>query len=175
MPNSQSLFSVSAKPIKFLFHHRLEPRRPPPRLAPADVSEEQLRATGDDWPLNATQEELNEAMSHDPTVAHETGGSGIDASKNSEHGKKGARSWASLREVLGLLYKLLSAPTCSKQKLAQRPQRTGLVLYQSLVKIYHPVLSSSNHGIMDKRDMCTSPLKQPFPTWPSGLIQQLKR
>ena len=30
-------------------------------------------------------------MSHDPTVAHETGGSGIDASKNSKHGKKGSK------------------------------------------------------------------------------------
>ena len=92
MPNSQSLSSVSAKPIKFLFHHRLELRRArPPKEEPADISEEQLRATGDDWPLNATHEELDEAISHDPTVAHETGSSGIDASKNSKHGKKGSK------------------------------------------------------------------------------------
>ncbi|OCL03011.1 hypothetical protein AOQ84DRAFT_326592 [Glonium stellatum] len=73
------------------------PLPPPPRTQapppeePADVSEDQLRATGADWPLSATQEELDEAMSHDPTVAHETGGSDIDASKDSKHGKKGSK------------------------------------------------------------------------------------
>jgi len=77
---------------------------------PADISEERLRATG--------QEELDEAMSHDPTVAHETGGSGIDASRTPNMARKGARSWGSLREVLGLLYELLSALISSKQKLA---------------------------------------------------------
>lgn len=61
-----------------------------PPEEPADISEEQLRATGADWPLNATQEELDEAISHDPTMAHETGGSDIDTSRT-QHGKKGSR------------------------------------------------------------------------------------
>ncbi|KAF2814806.1 uncharacterized protein BDZ99DRAFT_548967 [Mytilinidion resinicola] len=73
------------------------PLPPPPQTAtappdqPADLSDEHLRATGADWPLNATQEELDDAMSHDPTTAHETGGSDIDASKTTKHGKKGSR------------------------------------------------------------------------------------
>ncbi|KAF2501204.1 hypothetical protein BU16DRAFT_450690 [Lophium mytilinum] len=73
------------------------PLPPPPQTAtappdqPANLSDEHLRATGADWPLNATQEELDDAMSHDPTTAHETGGTDIDASKNTKHGKKGSR------------------------------------------------------------------------------------
>ena len=73
------------------------PLPPPPHIAepppeePADISEEQLRATGADWPLNATQEELDEAMEHDPATAHETGGQDINAAKDSKHGKKGSK------------------------------------------------------------------------------------
>jgi hypothetical protein len=63
----------------------------PPPEKPATVSDNELRATGADWPLNATQEELDEAMSHDPTTAHETGGKDIDASKNAKNGKKGSK------------------------------------------------------------------------------------
>jgi len=63
----------------------------PPPEETAEVTDEHLRATGSDWPLNATQEELDAAMEHDPTVAHETAGSDIDASKNHKHGKTGSR------------------------------------------------------------------------------------
>lgn len=73
------------------------PLPPPPRVnepppnKPATVTDEHLRATGADYPLNATQEELDDAMSHDPTTAHETGGADIDAAKGKHHGKKGSR------------------------------------------------------------------------------------
>ncbi|KAH7138927.1 hypothetical protein B0J11DRAFT_515643 [Dendryphion nanum] len=63
----------------------------PPPEEPAEISEKELRATGADYPLNATAEELDAAMAHDPTTAHETGGSDIDASKDSKHGKKGSK------------------------------------------------------------------------------------
>ncbi|KAF2469275.1 uncharacterized protein BDR25DRAFT_47678 [Lindgomyces ingoldianus] len=63
----------------------------PPPDEPADISEQELRATGEDYPFNATQAELDEAMACDPTVAHETVGEGIDASKNVKHGKKGSK------------------------------------------------------------------------------------
>ncbi|RMX95302.1 hypothetical protein D0868_11799 [Hortaea werneckii] len=63
----------------------------PPPDQPTEVSDAHLRATGADWPLNATDEELQEAMSHDPTVAHETSGSDIAASKAKNHGSKGSR------------------------------------------------------------------------------------
>jgi hypothetical protein len=61
--------------------------QPPPDV-PVDVSEQELRATGADWPLNATQEELDVAMAHDPNTAHETGGEDIDKAKDSNHGGK---------------------------------------------------------------------------------------
>ncbi|KAH8732264.1 hypothetical protein GQ44DRAFT_640674, partial [Phaeosphaeriaceae sp. PMI808] len=70
------------------------PLPPPPHIAnpppekPVDISEQELRATGAGWPLNATQEELDEAMSHDPTTAHQTSGPDIDQTKDSKHGKK---------------------------------------------------------------------------------------
>ncbi|KAK3064397.1 hypothetical protein LTS18_007545 [Coniosporium uncinatum] len=63
----------------------------PPPEEPAEVTDEHLRATGADWPLNATQEELNDAMAHDPQVPHQTGGDDINASKEHKHGKKGSR------------------------------------------------------------------------------------
>lgn len=63
----------------------------PPPDVPVDVSEKHLRATGSDWPLNATQEELDAAMAHDPAVPHQTSGMDIDQSKESKHGKKGSK------------------------------------------------------------------------------------
>ncbi|KAF2837924.1 hypothetical protein M501DRAFT_995181 [Patellaria atrata CBS 101060] len=63
----------------------------PPPDQPAEVTDEHLRATGADPPLNATKEELDDAMAHDPTVPYETGGADIDASKEKQHGKKGNR------------------------------------------------------------------------------------
>jgi hypothetical protein len=71
------------------------PLPPPPHVdhAPPDkpvaVSDKDLRAAGADYPLNATAAELDAAMAHDPTTAHETGGPDIDAAKNSNQGKKG--------------------------------------------------------------------------------------
>lgn len=73
------------------------PLPPPPHVAlpppeePLEISEQQLRATGADYPLNATEEELDEAMAHDPTVPLETGGEDIDQAKDSKHGKKGSK------------------------------------------------------------------------------------
>lgn len=73
------------------------PLPPPPRITeappdqPADITDEHLRATGAEPPLNATAEELDEAIQHDPTTAHETGGSDIDASKSNKHGKAASK------------------------------------------------------------------------------------
>lgn len=73
------------------------PLPPPPRVSegppdqPAEITDAELRATGAEPPLNATDAELEEAMAHDPTVAHETGGDDIDAAKDKKHGKKGAK------------------------------------------------------------------------------------
>ncbi|KAF9631644.1 hypothetical protein BFW01_g2506 [Lasiodiplodia theobromae] len=64
----------------------------PPPDAPAAITDEQLRTTGADPPLNATEAELDAAIAqHDESVAHETAGADIDAAKAKAHGKKGAR------------------------------------------------------------------------------------
>ncbi|KAK3114179.1 profilin, required for normal timing of actin polymerization in response to thermal stress [Teratosphaeriaceae sp. CCFEE 6253] len=63
----------------------------PPPDEPVNVTDEHLRATGSGYPLNATDDELNAAMEHDPNTAHETTGSDIDAAKHKSHGKKGSR------------------------------------------------------------------------------------
>lgn len=69
------------------------PLPPPPRITetppdqPAAITDEHLRSTGAEPPLNATVEELNEAIQHDPTTAAETDGADIDAAKGSKHGK----------------------------------------------------------------------------------------
>lgn len=73
------------------------PIPPPPRIdeappsEPAHLTDEHLRATGAEPPLNATADELNAAIQHDPTTAHKTGGADIDAAKEQKHGKKGSR------------------------------------------------------------------------------------
>ncbi|KAK4570539.1 profilin, required for normal timing of actin polymerization in response to thermal stress [Recurvomyces mirabilis] len=63
----------------------------PPPDEPVDVTDDHLRAVGSDWPLNATEEEIAEAMAHDPNTKHETTGSDIDAAKAKHHGKKGSK------------------------------------------------------------------------------------
>lgn len=60
----------------------------PPPDVPVAISDQELRATGADYPLNATPAELDEAMAHDPSTAHETSGPDIDAAKSGKHGKK---------------------------------------------------------------------------------------
>jgi hypothetical protein len=72
----------------------------PPPDEPADVTDEHLRAVGSDWPLNATPEELAQAMDHDPNTKHETSGADIDAAKDKNHGKKGSRLVAALKSGL---------------------------------------------------------------------------
>ncbi|KAK8085798.1 hypothetical protein PG997_007069 [Apiospora hydei] len=73
------------------------PLPPPPRVGeappdrPVGVTDDELRATGAEPPLNATDAELDEAMRHDPNTAHETSGSDIDAAKSPKHGSKGRK------------------------------------------------------------------------------------
>ncbi|OJD39935.1 uncharacterized protein BKCO1_2000319 [Diplodia corticola] len=64
----------------------------PPPDAPAAVTDDQLRSTGADPPLNATAAELDAAMAQpDERVAHETAGGDIDAAKAKAHGRRGSR------------------------------------------------------------------------------------
>jgi len=56
-------------------------------------------------------------MSHDPFVAHETGGSDIDASKNSKHGKKGSKILGFFKGSTRTAVQTAIGTTSSKQKL----------------------------------------------------------
>jgi hypothetical protein len=111
------------------------PLPPPPssRDAPPDipvaVTDEHLRATGADWPLNATQEELDEAMAHDPTTAHETAGADIDHSKDSKHGKKGHKLMSLIKTtVKGTVETTLGADRLkAKAGSEQSKQRLGAI------------------------------------------------
>ncbi|USP73747.1 hypothetical protein yc1106_01021 [Curvularia clavata] len=70
------------------------PLPPPPHVTrpPAEktstIDAEQLRAAGSDLPLNATQEELDEAISYDPGVGHAASDEGTDDTKR---GKKSTK------------------------------------------------------------------------------------
>ncbi|GIZ37584.1 hypothetical protein CKM354_000102700 [Cercospora kikuchii] len=73
------------------------PLPPPPHSGdippdePVDLTEDDLRAAGADWPLNATDEEIAAAVAHDPNTAHETTGGDVDTAKEKKHGKKGSK------------------------------------------------------------------------------------
>lgn len=101
----------------------------PPPDEPADITDEHLRATGADWPLNATQEELDEAMAHDPTTAHETAGHDIDHSKDSKHGRKGHKLISFFKgTVKGTVETALGADRLkAKAGSEQSKQRLGVI------------------------------------------------
>ena len=63
----------------------------PPPSRPASITDNDLRATGAEPPLNASPSELDAAIAHDPDHKHKTGGEDIDAARNTHHGKKGNR------------------------------------------------------------------------------------
>ncbi|ROW04747.1 hypothetical protein VMCG_04718 [Cytospora schulzeri] len=63
----------------------------PPPNTPAQITDQDMKAVAGEAPLNATDEELEEAMRHDPTTAHETDGEDIDKAKASKHGRKSSK------------------------------------------------------------------------------------
>jgi hypothetical protein len=64
---------------------------PPPADEAIDLTEDDLRAAGADWPLNATPAEIHAAAAPDPTTARDSAGADIDTSQEKKHGKTGAR------------------------------------------------------------------------------------
>ncbi|KAI1319568.1 hypothetical protein F5Y16DRAFT_390703 [Xylariaceae sp. FL0255] len=78
------------------------PLPPPPRASqpppekPVEITDAELRTTGAEPPLNATAEEIEAAIEHDPHTAHETNGADIDEAKPSKHGRKSSK-------VLGII------------------------------------------------------------------------
>lgn len=121
----------------------------PPPDVPADITDEHLRATGADWPLNATKEELDEAMAHDPTVAHETGGADIDHSKDHKHGKKGAKLLSFFKHgVKGTVETALGADRLKASAGSEKAKaRLGVVVKDKEADLTGPVdFSCRYHG-----------------------------
>ncbi|KAI1742835.1 hypothetical protein F4680DRAFT_411839 [Xylaria scruposa] len=95
----------------------------PPPDRPAEVTDAELRATGAEPPLNATEEELEEAMEHDPTTAHETAGADIDAAKGH---KKGGKVLSALKSVVKGTVKGVIASDAARAKAGSRPAKNRL-------------------------------------------------
>ncbi|KAF2723139.1 hypothetical protein K431DRAFT_337691 [Polychaeton citri CBS 116435] len=63
----------------------------PPPEKPAELTEEHLQAAGADYPLNASEQEIRDAMAHDSSVPHQKAGTDTAAAQAKSHGKKGAK------------------------------------------------------------------------------------
>lgn len=82
----------------------------PPPDEPAELTDKHLVAAGGDYPLNASEQEVREAIEHDPNVAHEVTGADVAASKQKAHGKKGARILGAIKgSVKGVVETALGA------------------------------------------------------------------
>ncbi|KAF2167645.1 hypothetical protein M409DRAFT_53638 [Zasmidium cellare ATCC 36951] len=113
----------------------------PPDDEPVELTEEQLSAAGGDNPLNATDEELKAAIAPDPTVAHETAGADVEASKKDHHGKGGSRLLGILKgSVRGTVDTVLGADHL-KARIGSEPskQRLGVIPSKSDNKLSGPV------------------------------------
>ncbi|KAI0418262.1 hypothetical protein F5X98DRAFT_386477 [Xylaria grammica] len=100
--------------------------RAPPPDKPAEVTDAELRATGAEPPLNATEEELEAAMEHDPQTAHGTGGADIDAAKNGAHKGKGAKMLGVVKGAVKGTVKSAIASDAVRAKAGSRPAKNRL-------------------------------------------------
>ncbi|CAK7200700.1 hypothetical protein SEUCBS139899_003398 [Sporothrix eucalyptigena] len=130
------------------------PLPPPPRAShpppeqPAAITDEQLRATGAEPPLNATDAELDAAIAHDPRTAHETGGPDIDASKDAAHNKKGSKILGVLKKTVKVTVQTARGVDTAKAKLGSHPakDRLGVVPPADADWTSGPVAFKSRYG-----------------------------
>ncbi|KAI1365145.1 hypothetical protein F5Y08DRAFT_191757 [Xylaria arbuscula] len=100
--------------------------RAPPPDRPAEVTDAELRATGAEPPLNATEEELEAAMEHDPETAQETAGADIDAAKSSSHSGKGKKLMGAVKSAVKGTVKGAIASDTLRAKAGSRPAKNRL-------------------------------------------------
>ncbi|KAI0505401.1 hypothetical protein F5B22DRAFT_639951 [Xylaria bambusicola] len=100
--------------------------RAPAPDRPAQVTDAELRATGAEPPLNATDEELDAAMEHDPQTAHETAGADIDAAKSGTHGGKGHKIIGAVKSAVKGTVKSAIASDAARAKAGSRPAKNRL-------------------------------------------------
>ncbi|CAN8101239.1 unnamed protein product [Discula destructiva] len=123
------------------------PLPPPPRITeappaqPAAITDEHLRSTGAEPPLNATAEELNEAIQHDPTTAHQTDGADIDAAKSSKHGKVASKLLGVFRGTAKGAVKAAQGTDAARAKTgsSKAKDRLGVVPHRAHDRISGPV------------------------------------
>lgn len=101
----------------------------PPPDKPAKLTDEDLVTAGGEPPLNASEAEIRDAIAHDPTVAHQTDGGDISASKSAAHGKKGSRVLAAFKgSVKGVIETALGADHLkAKVGSSKAKQRLGVI------------------------------------------------
>lgn len=73
--------------------------QPPPDQA-VDLTDEQLRSVGGDYPLNASDEEIRRAIEHDPATSHETDGADIEVSKKEKKSSKASKMLAAVKSSI---------------------------------------------------------------------------
>ncbi|KAI0206584.1 hypothetical protein F4808DRAFT_534 [Astrocystis sublimbata] len=95
---------------------------------PIEVTDAELRATGAEPPLNATEAEIEEAMRHDPNTAHETAGADIDAAKS--HHRKGSKVLSTMKgAVKGAVKSVIVSDAARAKAGLSKPakERLGVV------------------------------------------------
>ncbi|ORY61026.1 uncharacterized protein BCR38DRAFT_526516 [Pseudomassariella vexata] len=108
------------------------PLPPPPRLSeappeqPVVVTDADLRATGAEPPLNATEAELELAMQCDTDISHENGDDDIDATKNSKQGRKGSRILGFFKSTTKGLVKSAIRADAMRAKAGSKPAKARL-------------------------------------------------
>ena len=123
------------------------PLPPPPRSdqpapnEPAAITDEHLKAVGGDPPLNATEEELKEAIKHDPSAATDTAGADVDAAKHQGHGSKASRMFKAFKgSVKGSIETTLGADHVkAKVGSEHSKRRLGVVPRSAANKLSGPV------------------------------------
>ncbi|KAF7192579.1 hypothetical protein HII31_06088 [Pseudocercospora fuligena] len=121
---------------------------PPPHFShgappdePVELTEDELRAAGADWPLNATDEEIKAAIAPDSTTAHETAGTDVDESKKKSHGKAGAKILGFLRGNVKASVDTALGVDHLKAKAGSEPskQRLGVIPSRNESKLSGPI------------------------------------
>ncbi|KAJ7084212.1 hypothetical protein C8R44DRAFT_903331 [Mycena epipterygia] len=97
----------------------------PPPDDPVELSDDNLRATGAESPLNATDEELNVAIQPDPTVAHHTGDTQINHAKGKSGGKTSKLVGLVKKGIRGTVHAALGADQL-KAKAGSEPAKRRL-------------------------------------------------
>ena len=105
----------------------------PPPDEPVDLTDDHLRAVASDQPLNASDEELRRAMEHDPSVAHQTVGQDVDASKKKSHGGKAAHVLKAVKQsVKGSIETALGADHLKAKVVGSEHAKQRLGKHQTL-------------------------------------------